>query len=213
MRSVLCYGDSNTWGYEPGSKRRLDHTQRWPGVLREDLSTGYLVAEEGLNGRTTVWTDPLAEYRNGKHLLMPCLETHKPLDLVILMLGTNDLKRKFSASPYDIARGVAVLITIIRTSNSGGDGASPEILLLCPPPVGKLTEFAEMFEGAEEKSRQLARHYRSVASEFGCHFLNTGEIIRSSDIDGIHLEAGEHAKLGAAVAAQTRSILGVARSG
>jgi lysophospholipase L1-like esterase len=211
MRTILCYGDSNTWGYEPGSKRRLDHAQRWPGVLREDLSTGYLVIEEGLNGRTTVWTDPLAEYRNGKHLLMPCLETHKPLDLVILMLGTNDLKRKFSASPYDIARGVAVLITIIRTSNSGADGASPEILLLCPPPVGKLTEFAEMFEGAEEKSRQLARHYRSVASEFGCHFLNTGDIIRSSDRDGIHLEAGEHAKLGAAVAGQTRSILGVPR--
>lgn len=212
MRTILCYGDSNTWGYEPGSKRRLDHAQRWPGVLREDLSTGYLVIEEGLNGRTTVWTDPLAEYRNGKHLLLPCLETHKPLDLVILMLGTNDLKRKFSASPYDIARGVAVLITIIRTSNSGADGASPEILLLCPPPVGKLTEFAEMFEGAEEKSRQLARHYRSVASEFGCHYLNTGDIIRSSDLDGIHLEAGEHAKLGAAVAGQTRSILGVPRS-
>jgi lysophospholipase L1-like esterase len=207
MRTILCYGDSNTWGYEPGSKRRLDHTQRWPGVLREDLSTGYLVIEEGLNGRTTVWTDPLAEYRNGKHLLLPCLETHKPLDLVILMLGTNDLKRKFSASPYDIARGVAVLITIIQTSASGADGVIPEILLLCPPPVGKLTELAEMFEGAEEKSRQLARHYRSVASEFGCHFLNTGDIIRSSDIDGIHLEPGRADPLAVPPRLGERSVL------
>jgi len=210
MRNILCYGDSNTWGYEPSSKRRLSRAQRWPGVLQEHLRQGYIVIEEGLNGRTTVWTDPVAEYRNGKHLLLPCLETHKPLDLVVLMLGTNDLKRKFAASAYDIARGAAVLINIIQTSGAGQDDARPEILLVCPPPIATLTEFAEMFEGAEEKSRKLGGHYRNVAREFGCRFMDAGDTICSSDIDGVHFDAGEHAKLGAAVAQEVQRIFAAA---
>ena len=118
-RTVLCYGDSNTWGYNPCTKRRYSAAIRWPGVLRGELGPAYHVIEEGLNGRTTIWTDPLAEYRNGKHLLTPCLETHKPLDVVILMLGTNDIKWKFSATPYDIGRGMATLVDLVQRSRSG----------------------------------------------------------------------------------------------
>jgi lysophospholipase L1-like esterase len=207
MYTILCYGDSNTWGFDPESKRRLGHSVRWTGVLQLQLADGYGVIDEGLNGRTTVWSDPLAEYRNGKLLITPILETHKPLDLVILMLGTNDCKRQFAASAYDIARGIAVLIGIIRKSGTGPNDGVPEVLLVCPPPIGKLSEFAETFEGAEEKSRKLAAYYRGVSIEHGCHFFDAGGVVSTSDIDGVHLDPAEHSKLGAALADQVRRIL------
>ncbi|MFN3323206.1 MAG: SGNH/GDSL hydrolase family protein [Bryobacteraceae bacterium] len=200
MRTILCYGDSNTWGFIPGTGRRYEREVRWPGVLRRELGVQFDVIEAGLNGRTTVWTDPLLEYRNGKNLLPAWLDTHKPIDLVITMLGLNDLKHKYAASAYDIARGAALLVDMIRKSAAGPDDGPPEALLICPAPVGRLTTFAEMFAGAEEKSRRLPAHYSAVAEETGCHFLDAGEIVRYSDADGLHLSPEEHAKLGCAVA-------------
>lgn len=207
MKVILCYGDSNTWGRNPATQARYDFDERWTGVLQLELGSGYRVIEEGLNGRTTVWTDPVAEYRNGKHFLVPCLETHRPIDLVILFLGTNDLKRKFSASPYDIGKGMAALVEIVKRSDAGPDGAPPKILMMAPPPVARLSEFAEMFDGAGEKSKKLASHYRQVAAESGCEFLDAAEFVVSSDIDGIHLEQSQHAVLGEALAERVRRIL------
>ncbi len=207
MKTILCYGDSNTWGYDPVTQDRFPPDIRWPGVLRRELGEGYLVIEEGLNGRTTVWDDPIEGYKNGREYLIPCLETHHPLDLVVLMLGTNDLKMRFSVSAADIANGAGVLVDTIHKSAAGPDGAPPHVLLLAPPPVARLTEFAEMFEGAGEKSVRLAAHYRRVATERGCAFLDTSAVIVSSDLDGIHFEAGEHKKLGQAVAARVRQLL------
>ncbi|MCW5845462.1 MAG: hypothetical protein KIT77_29690, partial [Caldilinea sp.] len=105
MKRILCFGDSNTWGYDPVSQDRYARNARWPGVLRQQIGAGYEVIEEGLNGRTTVWNDPIEGYKNGRDYLIPCLETHRPLDLVIILLGTNDLKKRFSLSAYDIAQG------------------------------------------------------------------------------------------------------------
>lgn len=207
MRTILCYGDSNTWGYDPATTERFDRDTRWPGVLRQELGEGYLVIEEGLNGRTTVWDDPIEGYKNGKEYLIPCLETHKPLDLVVIMLGTNDLKKRFSVSAFDIAYSAGVLVDAVKKSEAGPDAAAPKVLLVCPPPVGKLTEFAEMFEGAEEKSRRLAEWFRRVAQEQGCQLLEAGESVTSSDLDGIHFEADEHRKLGQAVAGAVKQIL------
>ena len=208
MKTILCYGDSNTRGYIPGSGERYPRDVRWAGVLRDELGDRYEVIEEGLNGRTTVWNDPIEGYKNGKTYLIPCLETHQPLDLVIMMLGTNELKKRFSLSTYDIAEGVRVLVNIVQKSEAGPDGAPPKLLLMAPPPVAKLTEFVEMFEGAEVKSRRFSEHYRRIAEEQGCEFFDTSEVIVSSDIDGIHFEAGEHQKLGKAVADLVRKILG-----
>lgn len=208
FKTVLCYGDSNTWGYDPRTGGRYPRDTRWPGVLRRALGEGYLVIEEGLNGRTTVWDDPIEGYKNGKSYLIPCLETHRPIDLVVIMLGTNDLKMRFSVSAFDIANGAGVLVDVAQRSATGPGGGPPQVLLVAPPPVAKLTGFAEMFEGAERKSARFAEQYRRVATERRCAFLDASTVIRSSDLDGIHLEAGEHEKLAVAVARKVEAILG-----
>ena len=207
MKTILCYGDSNTWGYDPASSNRFSRDVRWTRVLGRELGDEYEVIEAGLNGRTTVWDDPIDGYKNGKEQLIPCLTTHKPLDLVIIMLGTNDLKMRFSVSAFDIAKSAGVLVGMTQKSETGTDNSSPAVLLIAPTPVGKLTGFAEMFQGAEAKSRKFSGHYRLIAEEYGCDFLDAGEIIVSSDLDGIHFEANEHQKLGKAVAAAVKNIL------
>ncbi|MGA7391694.1 MAG: SGNH/GDSL hydrolase family protein [Terrimicrobiaceae bacterium] len=206
MKTILCYGDSNTWGFEPVTRNRYGRTERWTGILRQELGLDYDVIEEGLNGRTTVWDDPIEGHKNGKEQIIPILKSHQPLDLVTIMLGTNDLKRRFGLGALDIAEGAGALVEMVQKSDCGpGDGA-PQVLLMAPPPVARLSEFAEMFEGAREKSRQFGRHYRRVAGERNCAFFDAGEVITSSDRDGIHFEIEEHRKLGLAVAAQIREL-------
>jgi len=209
MKSILCFGDSNTWGYNARMKERYSRNERWTGVLRQELGDGYEIIEEGLNGRTTVWEDPIEGHKSGKEYLIPCLESHQPIDLVTIMLGTNDLKKRFSLflSAFDIANSAGVLVDIALRSGSGPGGGAPKVLLMAPPKVGKLTEFAEMFEDAEVKSRKFSQHYRRIVNDHGCEFLDTSQIVTSSDIDGIHLELSEHQKLGKAVAALVKKIL------
>lgn len=207
MKTIVCYGDSNTWGYNPATKDRYGRDDRWAGVLRQTLGDGYWVLEEGLNGRTTVWNDPIEGYKNGKDYLAPCLETHRPIDLITIMLGTNDLKKRFSLSAFDIANGAGVLVKLVRQSEAGPNGRAPHVLLMAPPPVAALTEFASMFEGAEAKSRQFSQQYRRVAEELGCELLDTADVIVSSEVDGIHFEVSEHRKLGQAVAERIRAML------
>ena len=207
MKTVLCYGDSNTWGYDPATQTRYPRDVRWSGVLRKELGDDYLVIEEGLNGRTTVWDDPIELDKNGATYLRPCIQTHKPLDLVIIMLGTNDLKTRFSLPAYDIASGAGVLVDIVMKSDTGIDAGAPDVLLIAPPQAVELTSFAEMFENAVEKSEGFAKHYRRVANEKGCHYLNAGEFVESSPLDGIHLESDMQGALGEAVAAKVKAIL------
>ena len=207
MRSVLCYGDSNTWGAATVSRpdERYGPTERWPGVLRSALGSDWLVIEEGLGGRTTVSDDPV-EFnpdRNGRTYLPPCLLTHKPLDVVAIMLGTNDLKARFGKSAWDVAAGMGTLVTIVKEAAVGRNSGAPEILVICPPVVlDHLPMHAEMFAGAPAKSRDLAKHYRAIAAEHGVHFLDAGSVITSSEVDGFHLDPEAHAGLGKAVAAE-----------
>jgi lysophospholipase L1-like esterase len=200
MKTILCYGDSNTWGFTPGSGQRFAADVRWPGVMRAALGPDFHVVEEGLNARTTVLDDPTRVGRNGLPYLRPCLDSHAPLELVILMLGVNDLKHRFGLGPFDIAQNVAMLLTVIQ------QGVAPPVLLVAPPHVGPLPAgyFAEMFAGAEEKSRQLARHYRDVAEQNRCHFLDASEVATASPLDGIHLDAESHRRLGERMAQAVR---------
>ena len=208
MKRILCYGDSNTWGYNPVTQGRYDEYERWTGQLGLALGGDYHVIEEGLCGRTTVWDDPLEEYRNGYDYLIPCLESHKPLDLVILALGVNDLKMRFSLSAFDISEGVGVLARVIQKSDAGPANGTPQILLLAPPPLGKLSAYAEMFAGAEAKSQKLSGHYTRVAAELRCSFFDTATVIVPSDLDGVHYEKSEHAILGQAMANCVKEMLG-----
>jgi lysophospholipase L1-like esterase len=197
MKTVLCYGDSNTWGYVPGTGQRYSCAERWPGVLQTALGPDYHVIEEGLNSRTTVLDDPTrGPGRNGLTYLGPCLHSHAPLDLVVLLLGTNDLKHRFGLSAYDIAVNVTALLGVIAQSGSGPDGKAPPVLLLSPPHVGPLTALADIFDGAPEKSRHLARHYRTVAEQTDCHFLDAAEVVTASPVDGVHWDVRAHAALG-----------------
>jgi lysophospholipase L1-like esterase len=213
MKTILCYGDSNTWGCPPveqwGSAIRYGPDVRWGSVLRSALGAGYWVVEEGLGGRTTVWDDPIeGEHKNGKRYLLPCLESHAPIDLVVLMLGTNDLKHKFGLSAADIAAGAGTLVDIIMRSTSGPNDTAPQALLICPPPTASLTLFADLFAGAGEKSLALAGHYRREAELRGCALFDARQVIGSSERDGIHLEPDAQQALGRAVAAEVRRLLG-----
>ena len=206
MKTILCYGDSNTWGYNLSDQKRFPVNIRWPGILRTELGNDYYVIEEGLNGRTTVWDDPIELDKNGATYLKPCIQTHKPIDLVIIMLGTNDLKTRFSLNAYDIASGAGVLVDIVQKSNTGIDGEPPEVLLVAPPPTVPYPD-TEIFVGASEKSSIFGKAFRRVSDEKKCHFLDAGEYVESSPIDGIHLTADMHKKLGLILARKVKEIL------
>jgi lysophospholipase L1-like esterase len=207
MKEILCYGDSNTWGYDPRTEGRYPSDVRWTGVLQGKLGMGYHVIGEGLNGRTTVWDDPIEGHKSGKTYLVPCLETHKPLDLVIIMLGTNDLKYRFSLTAFDVAAGAGTLVHMVKGSQTGRDDVPPEVLLIVPPRLGRLTLFGDMFRDGRQKSQHLSTHYRTVAEEKGCQLLNADEIVASSDVDGVHFDPEGHEALGLAVAEKVRKIL------
>ena len=207
MKAILCYGDSNTWGWDPISGSRFDKDVRWPGVLQQELGEDYEVISEGLPGRTTVWTDPIEGHMSGKNYLIPCLHSHKPIDLVIILLGTNDLKHRFGVTAFDIAEGISHLVKMIQHSESGPGGKSPLVLILIPPPLEKLSKFAEMFTGGIEKSKSLNQQYKRVAELLACPYLDTSEYIVSSDVDGVHFDASTHQKLGQVVAQQVKAIL------
>jgi len=210
MATILCYGDSNTHGTDPATIGRYPAGVRWPGVLRRELGPGHEVIEEGLNGRTTVWDDPFAEGRNGRTYLVPCLLSHSPLDVVTLMLGTNDLKAIFRVTAPEIASGAAQLVDIVQRSGCGPDHGSPRVLLMAPPAIGPTTRHSELwgFGAAEEESRRLAALHRQVAEDAGCAYLDAGQVAPFSPLDGIHFDADGHALLGRAVALKVREMLG-----
>jgi lysophospholipase L1-like esterase len=207
MTTILCYGDSNTWGTNAAVDGRHSRHERWPGVLQANLGTDYDVIEAGLGGRTTVWEDPIEEHRNGKTHLMPTLLTHKPLDLVILMLGTNDLKSRFNVSAPDIAAGAAKLVEITQRSQCGPDGSAPQVLLISPPPLGELNpRFAPMFAGAHDKQPLLAAYYETVAQTWGCGFFYPNFMV-PDPADGLHFTADAHRQLGERIAVEVRQML------
>jgi len=214
MKTVLCFGDSNTWGFDPESfhdifPRRHPPEVRWTGVLAHELGADWRVIEEGQNGRTTVHEDPFTAHRNGKIYLPACLESHKPIDFVVVMLGTNDLKSVHNLPPGEIANGAAVLARMILTSTAGPNNRPPRLLLLPPPRaihVPELPDLAEKIPDAEARSTRLPAYYQALAKSLGAAFLNTQDIVQPSPIDGLHLDAAAHAALGAAIAAKLRTL-------
>jgi len=204
-RTILCYGDSNTWGYDPASGRRFPPEVRWTGVMARELGGQYRVVEEGLNGRTTRWEDPIEPGRNGLTYLTPCLESHYPLDMVLIMLGTNDLKQRFNISASDIAESAGGLAGIARHVAKNAAGQPPHVMLIAPTAVTSLTDFDSMFAGAEAKSRLFSRYFRMAAGWHEVSFLDAGALIECSPLDGIHFEPDAHKILGLALANEVRN--------
>jgi lysophospholipase L1-like esterase len=207
VKSIVCYGDSNTWGADPIGGGRFDVDTRWTGVLAKELGAGYRVIEEGLGGRTTIVDDPISPHRNGLTYLMPCILSHQPFDLITIMLGTNDLKARLNRSASDIAESVSLLAETVRATSCGVGNTRPKVLIICPPKVEGVTALAEMFTGAEEKAARMPELYELFAQWTDSAFLDAGQHIRCSPADGIHFEAAEHGTLGKAVAVKIRSIL------
>ncbi len=205
-KTVLCYGDSNTFGHATAARPdgRYGPDERWTGVLAATLGPEWLVIAEGLGGRTTVSDDPIeGAEKNGRTYLYPCLMSHKPLDVVVIMLGTNDLKARFNKTPWEIAAGVGVLVDLVRTARAGRDEGVPEILVVSPPPTAdSFPTYSEMFIGAPPKSHRLAPEYRRMAAERGVAFFDAGSVIKSSPVDGIHFDPGALPLLGRAIAAE-----------
>lgn len=204
-RTVLCFGDSNTYGAVPTLARvgrhRYSPERRWPGIMRRQLGTGWDVIEEGHPSRTTVHDDPIeGSHKNGLKALPVCLESHMPIDVVILMLGTNDLKDRFRANPGDIAASVEVLANVIRRSEAGQGGAPPALIVVAPPPMQEVDWLGEMFRGGATKSHLLADLIQEAAKRVGAVFLNAGDIVESSSVDGIHLDSDAHKALGTELA-------------
>ena len=218
-KTILCFGDSNTWGCVADSaetgmpSERYDMLTRWPRVLAGELGEGYEVIEEGLCGRTSIYTDPDAVYKNAEPYLLPCLLSHRPLDLVILMLGTNDLRLCFHPDDDHLADGISRLVDIIKGCKECGEGNEPpRILIMSPPhmikPEGRKDFYlARDGEMGARRSRLFKSAYQALALEKGCYFLDAGEITQTDPADGLHITGESHRALGQAVAAAVLDIL------
>lgn len=192
MKHILCFGDSNTHGYNPDGGRYDDNT-RWTKVLGKLLGPDFDIIEEGLNGRTSSFDDPLEPYKNARDYIIPCLETHKPLDLTILMLGTNDLKERFSPTVEKIAGGLHSLTQIIL------DVSGAPVLLVSPILLGENichSPFQASFSpSAIEISRQLGTVIQTIAYDLGVDFLDASLYAAPSDKDSLHLSPEGHRAL------------------
>ncbi|WP_136442497.1 SGNH/GDSL hydrolase family protein [Pacificoceanicola onchidii] len=207
MAVILCYGDSNTHGTRPmtvaGVSERHAAGDRWPDAMAAALGVGHQVLSEGLPGRTTVHDDMVeGGMRNGLTVLPAILHSHVPLDLLVLMLGTNDLKNRFSVSSYEIARSLERLITVTRTS-----GVVDRILLVAPAPVRECGTLVDVFAGAEARQAGLRDHIAAIADKTSCGFLDAGETVTVSDQDGVHWEAEAHRRFGVVMADAVRAML------
>jgi lysophospholipase L1-like esterase len=207
VRTVLCFGDSNTWGYVPGTGERLPRHERWPGRLAEALGPEWHVVEEGLRGRTATLDSPIAAGRRGLDYLWPCLESHAPLDVVVLFLGTNDVADRYGLPAADAAAAIARLAQIVlRAPEVGVDGQPPRVLLVAPPPLGRVDP-AGGFASAPGKLERLAQHLREEAALLGCGFLELGTVVRAySDIDAVHFDPADQPAVAQAVEAAIRSL-------
>jgi CubicO group peptidase (beta-lactamase class C family)/lysophospholipase L1-like esterase len=218
-KRILVYGDSNTWGWIPVERgyptTRYENDQRWPGVAQAELGSGYEIVEEGLSGRTTVLADPTVPELSGAGLdggayLPAAVASHLPLDLVVIMLGTNDLQARFDRTPDEIAQDVKMLVERVRAMDGAAwtEYGAPRVLVVAPPPLVETERFpSEVFAGGVAKSQALSARYRQIAAAAGAEFLDAGAVTRTDGVDGLHLSADAHRALGLAIANKVREIL------
>lgn len=211
-KRILCFGDSNTWGYDPRGGR-YDEETRWPMRMAKLLGEEYIVVEEGFNGRTCVYDDPIeGGYKSGAAYLPPCLMSHNPLDLVVIMLGTNDTKRRFNLTPMTIGEGMMQLIRLTRLYATDRSGNPSKILVVAPPPILDSlmrSRHGECFgEQAIGVSKGLAAEYARISKLLRCEFFDAASWAEVSAIDAVHLTREGHAGLAEGLARKIQQILG-----
>lgn len=210
MKNILCFGDSNTFASHPlGGRHPYD--VRWTGRLQALLGAEYRVIEEGLGGRTTVFEDQISPGRNGRAALPAAIATHNPIDLIVVMLGTNDLKAQYHATMWDLGRAMEQLMHIIDAYEYAPHYKKPQVLLVSPIEVGEGIEdspFGCFTREAVGKSRLFAKEYAPVAEKYGAHFFDAASVAYPSREDQLHMDAESHRALADALADKIRRILG-----
>lgn len=198
-KTIVCFGDSNTWGFDAQSGGRFDEKTRWTGLLSERLGDQFRVVEEGLSGRTSVCEDPLFEGLQGISYIYPCLMSHSPLELVVIMLGTNDTKERFGLTSYNIAQGIVRLALKAKGSAVGVGGRTPEVLVVAPPPIRPeyiSTDVGKsMGKMCDEKAMELSEHLQHLLANSGIHFADAKQQIMMNEVDYMHLDAEGHHKM------------------
>ena len=211
----MCFGDSLTWGWVPVIEAmpttRYPAEIRWTGILQRKIGDGCVVIEEGLNGRTTALNDPADPRLDGSAYLPSALASHFPLDLVIIMLGTNDLKVYFQRTSFEVATGVSKLVAQVRSSAIGISTTypAPRVLIVAPPPLSPMPHpyFQSLFGAAHEKSTEFAKHFADLADFMKVDFFDAGRVITTDGVDGIHLTVENNRALGTALAEKALDIL------
>ncbi|MEP5088996.1 MAG: SGNH/GDSL hydrolase family protein [Paracoccaceae bacterium] len=211
-RSILCFGDSNTHGTRAmrdlGDRIRFDKGRRWPDIMATRLGDGWEVIAEGHPGRTAVFDDPIeGTHKNGLRSLHALLESHRPLDLVIIMLGTNDLKARFNATASDIVLGIQRLALEVLRSDCGPEGAAPQVVLVAPVPILEAGVLAEIFAGGSIKSKAVPSLVQNVAARHRFGFVEAGKVASVDPTDGVHLDEVAHAAIGSEMATAVNKYL------
>jgi len=212
MKTILCYGDSLTFGADPVTEGRHEYEDRWPSVLEAGLGGEARVIAEGLGGRTTAFDDDtLAADLNGVRILPVMLKSHQPLDAVVVMLGTNDLKIYTGGGALGAAMGMKRMVRLIQTFPFDHQEAPPNVVIVAPPlPVA--TDHADlgpMFEGAPQEALKLAGHYGRVAEELGAVFFDAAGVAEATPLDGVHLDAANTRAIGEGLVPVVREALGL----
>ena len=211
MKNILAFGDSLTWGFVAGTFERHGFADRWPNVLAAGLGGKAHVIEEGMNGRTTVFPDPTeGAERNGAVALPMLLTTHQPLDLVIIMLGTNDIKYANRCRAFDASMGIERLVMLVKNHAYNADYKPPQVLVMAPPHLVKTDDewFNDLWGHAIGESKLFAKHYKRVADEQGIHFFDAASVAKADKTDGGHLDAKNTRAIGEALVPVVKNILG-----
>ncbi|WP_048646148.1 SGNH/GDSL hydrolase family protein [Nitratireductor soli] len=210
MKTILCYGDSLTWGYDPAGPGRHAFEDRWPSVLQRALGDDARVIAEGLNGRTTAYDDHLSGAdRNGARLLPTLLTSHAPLDLVIFLLGSNDMKSFVCGSAFGARQGMRRLVDIVLRHDYPVEQRPPALLIVSPPARGPSQdpETDAIFADALRETTRLAGFYRQLCDEVSCGFFDAASVAKPSPIDGLHLDAENTRAIGAGLAPIVKDML------
>lgn len=203
-RRILCFGDSLTWGYDPVTCERFDEETRWPCVLQSLLGDDFAVVEEGQNGRTIATDDPTKGFKSGLDYVIPCIESHKPLEMMIIMLGTNDIKTKYCYTAGDIADEMKLFLERVLSYNHFRLGDKMKVLLVSPPLIGEgmaESRFYDKFHDdfAREVSMELGEQFGKLAEAYGVLFFDSADVVVASKEDSLHLDAENQRKLGRAI--------------